>query len=100
VFDVGGKISNANRLIMGEATHAVILVKDETEVVPWQELCQSLGLSVVAIIHSDYEGVEDVISQETPILRGSVHRLKRGEDLSVRPMVRALAGVLVGMSGG
>jgi CRISPR-associated protein Csx3 len=100
VFDVGGKISNANRLIMGEATHGVILVKDETEVAPWEELCKSLGLSVVAIIHSDYEGVEDVISQETPILRGNVHRLKRGEDVSVRPVIRALAGVLVGLSRG
>jgi CRISPR-associated protein Csx3 len=85
---------------MGEATHAVILVKDETEVAPWEELCKSLGLSVVAIIYSDYEGVEDVISQETPILRGNVHRLKRGEDVSVRPMIRALAGVLVGLSSG
>jgi CRISPR-associated protein Csx3 len=44
--------------------------------------------------------VKDVISQETPILRGSVHRLKRGEDISVRPMIRALAGVLVGLSSG
>jgi CRISPR-associated protein Csx3 len=59
-----------------------------------------LGLSVVAIVHSDYEGVEDVISQEMPILRGTVHRLKRGEDVSVRPMIRALAGVLVGMCKG
>jgi CRISPR-associated protein Csx3 len=100
VFDVGGKISNANRLIMKEATHAVILVKDETEIAPWQELCDELGLSVVAIVHSDYEGVEDVISQEMPILRGTVHRLKRGEDVSVRPMIRALAGVLVGMCKG
>jgi hypothetical protein len=29
-----------------------------------------------------------------------VHRLKRGEDVSVRPMVRALAGVLVGLVSG
>ncbi len=63
-------------------------------------LVNSLVISVVAIIHSDYEGVEDVISQETPILRGNVHRLKRGEDVSVRPMIRALAGVLVGLVSG
>ncbi|MBD2628673.1 CRISPR-associated protein Csx3 [Trichormus variabilis] len=100
VFDVGGKVSNANRLIMGSATHAVILVKDETEIAPWKELCESLGLSVVAIIYSDYDGVNDVISQETPILKGSVHRLRRGEDASSRAIVRALAGVLVGLSSG
>ncbi|BAZ88168.1 Crm2 family CRISPR-associated protein [Dolichospermum compactum NIES-806] len=41
--------------------------------------------------------MEDVISQEMPILRGNVHRLKRGEDVSVRPMIRSLAGVLVGL---
>ncbi|MEH2295164.1 CRISPR-associated protein Csx3 [Nostoc sp.] len=95
IFDVGGRISDDNRLIMAEATHAVILVKDECEIAPWQELCKSLGLQVVAIIYSDYEGVSDAISGETPILRGSVHRLQRGEDLSSRPMVQALARVLV-----
>ncbi|AFZ59579.1 CRISPR-associated protein Csx3 [Anabaena cylindrica FACHB-243] len=95
VFDVGGKISDANRLIMGAATHAVILVKDVGDIAPWQELCKSLGLSVVAIIYSDYDGVNDVIAQETPILKGSVHRLKRGEDVSSRAIVRALANLLV-----
>ncbi|MEH2455853.1 CRISPR-associated protein Csx3 [Nostoc sp.] len=95
IFDVGGRISDENRLIMAEATHAVILVKDECEIAPWQELCKSLGLQVVAIISSDYEGVSDVISEETPILKGNVHRLQRGEDVSSRPMVQALARVLV-----
>ncbi|MEH2411422.1 CRISPR-associated protein Csx3 [Nostoc sp.] len=95
IFDVGGIISDDNRLIMAEATHAVILVKDESEIAPWQELCKSLGLQVVAIISSDYEGVSDVISEETPILKGNVHRLQRGEDVSSRPMVQALARVLV-----
>lgn len=95
IFDVGGRISDENRLIMCEATHAVILVKDEAEIAPWQGFCQSLGLQVVAIISSDYEGVSDAISEETPILRGSVHRLQRGENISNRPMVQALARVLV-----
>ncbi|MEH1901617.1 MAG: CRISPR-associated protein Csx3 [Nostoc sp.] len=97
IFDVGGRISDKNRLIMAEATHAVILVKDECEIAPWQELCNSLGLQVVAIIYSDYEGVSDAISGETPILRGSVHRLQRGKDVSSRPMVQALVRVLVGL---
>ncbi|MHC5596108.1 MAG: CRISPR-associated protein Csx3, partial [Nostoc sp.] len=80
IFDVGGRISDENRLIMAEATHGVILVKDECEIATWQGFCQSLGLEVVAIIYSDYEGVSDGISEETPILRGSVHRLQRGEN--------------------
>ncbi|MBX9256498.1 CRISPR-associated protein Csx3 [Desmonostoc muscorum CCALA 125] len=97
IFDVGGRISEENRLIMSEATHAVILVKDEAEIAPWQGFCQSLGLQVVAIIYSDYEGVSDAILGETPILLGNVHRLQRGEDVSSRPMVQALARVLVGL---
>ncbi|QSJ20435.1 CRISPR-associated protein Csx3 [Nostoc sp. UHCC 0702] len=99
VFDVGGKISDENRLIMAEATHAVILVKDEAEIAAWKELCESLMLQVIAIIFSDLLGIEDVIESETPILRGRVHRLQRGEDVSQRLIVQALARLLVGLSG-
>ncbi|MBW4667362.1 MAG: hypothetical protein KME60_07985 [Cyanomargarita calcarea GSE-NOS-MK-12-04C] len=55
VFDVGGKISEENRTIMAEASHAVILVKDESEIVAWKKFCESLNLQV-AIIFSDYHG--------------------------------------------
>jgi CRISPR-associated protein Csx3 len=95
VFDVGGKISPENHLIMAEATHAVILVKHESEIAPWKELCQSLSLQVIAIIYSDYHGASDGIESQAPILRGSVHRLQRGEDIAERPMVQALANLLV-----
>jgi CRISPR-associated protein Csx3 len=95
VFDVGGKISPENRLIMAEATHAVILVKDACEIAPWQELCESLNLQIVAIIFSDYHGTNDVIHSEMSPLQGSVHRLQRGEDVAERPIVQALANLLV-----
>lgn len=97
IFDVGGRISDENRLIMAQATHAVILVKDQSEIAPWQGFCESLGLEVVAIIFSDYESISDEISGETPILRGNVHRLQRGEDVSSRLIVQTLARVLVGL---
>ncbi|BAZ54296.1 hypothetical protein NIES4103_69810 (plasmid) [Nostoc sp. NIES-4103] len=99
VFDVGGKISDENRLIMAEATHAVILVKDETEIEPWKELCGELELQVIAIVFSDFFGNHDVVESEVPILRGRVHRLQRGEDVSQRLMVQAIARLLVGFSG-
>lgn len=95
VFDVGGKISPENRLIMAEATHAVILVKNESEIAPWQEFCQSLNLQIVAIIFSDYYGTNDVIHSEISPLTRSVHRLQRGEDFAKRPIVQALANLLV-----
>lgn len=100
VFDVGGRISDENRLIMAEATHAVILVKDEAEIEPWQRLCDELKLQVIAIVFSDFSGNNDLVASQEPILRGTVHRLVRGEDVSQRPMVQALAQALVGLCKG
>jgi CRISPR-associated protein Csx3 len=54
-----------------------------------------LDLQVIALIHSDYHGEADRIDTEEPLLTGSVHYLERGEDVSGRPMVQALARKLV-----
>lgn len=95
VFDVGGKISPENEIIMSEATHAVILTKSSEEVEAWRGFCRELNLPVVAILHSDYNGTEDHLECESPILKGSVHHLDRAEDGSSRLMVQKLARVLV-----
>ncbi|MBV6626163.1 MAG: CRISPR-associated protein Csx3 [Rivularia sp. (in: Bacteria)] len=97
IFDVGGKISPENKIIMTEATHAVILVKEDSEILIWENFCKSLGLKVLGIIFSDYYGTEDFIESKTPILTGSVHCLERGEDASGREMVKELVRVLVGL---
>jgi CRISPR-associated protein Csx3 len=83
---------------MQYATHAVILAGEMSKVPAWREFCTELNLKIVAVIHSDYYGVCDRIEVEVPILRGSIHYLERGEDVSTRPMVRSLARVLVGLS--
>jgi CRISPR-associated protein Csx3 len=107
IVDVGGRIDEKNRLIMQYATHAVILAGEMSEVPAWWEFCTELKLKIIAVIHSDYHGVCDQlcwcaernrVESEVPILRGSVHYLERGEDVSTRPMVQALARVLVGLS--
>ncbi len=98
IVDVGGRIDEKNRLIMQYATHAVILAGKMSEVPAWWEFCTELKLKITAVIHSDYHGVADRIEAEVPILRGSIHYLERGEDVSTRPMVRSLARVLVGLS--
>jgi CRISPR-associated protein Csx3 len=99
LFDVGGKIpSDENKLIMSQATHAIIVAKTEEEVKAWQEFCETQlanPLPVIAIIYSDLHGNSDSIISEKPILKGSVHRLVRGENVSTRPMVQALAKLLV-----
>jgi CRISPR-associated protein Csx3 len=97
IIDVGGKITPENRLIMREATHAVILAGNngKEEVPLWEEFCRDLNIHIVANLSSDYDGKEDKIITKYPLLTGSIHHLERGEDISSRPMVQALAQVLV-----
>jgi CRISPR-associated protein Csx3 len=97
IIDVGGKISEENRLIMREATHAVILSGEKQKIPEWEDFCKSIGLRIVAVIDSDLNGKEDVIESELPVLTGKVHHLVRGEDVSGREMVQALARFLVGL---
>jgi len=99
IIDVGGKITSENRKIMKEGTHAVILSGDSSLTEEWEKVCEELGLKVIANIRSDYDGSEDTIATDAPVLTGSVHYLERGEDVSRRPMVEALANMLVELVG-
>ncbi len=106
VFDVGGKITQENWLIMSEATHAVIVAqKQELDnqntrqwAKEWQEFCQSLDLPVIALIYSDRDGQADIIQDESGLLRGTVHNLTRDQDVSSRPMVKELAQLLTDLA--
>jgi len=95
LFDVGGKISPENGLIMSQANYAVILAKSELEVVEWQAFCQKINLPVIAIIYSDIKATADEIQTKLPQLIGTVHRLKRGDAVGNRPLIQALAKRLV-----
>lgn len=41
-------------------------------------LLENMNLKIIALIHSDYNGVADHIQAEVPILKGSMHYLERG----------------------
>ncbi|MBN3927340.1 hypothetical protein [Nostoc sp. NMS4] len=97
LVDVGGKTTDENKLIMQHATHVIILSGDKSKVKDWENFCINIKLRIIAIIHSDYYGECDRIESQSPILTGSIHRLQRGEDVSERPMVKALARLLVGL---
>jgi hypothetical protein len=98
IIDVGGKIDEKNELIMSYATHAVILAGDMIEVPNWKKFCYKLNLQIIAVIYSDYHGIKDRITSEVPITEGSIHYLERGEDVSTRPTVQALARLLIKLS--
>ena len=103
LFDVGGKIpTEENRIIMSQATHAIMLAKTEQDVADWQEFCEKeleKPLPFIAIVYSDFEGTKDTIVSEEPVLTATVHRLARDEDASNRPTVKALAELLVNLVG-
>lgn len=92
LVDVGGIIDDKNRLICGGATHAIILSGDSVAFSEWEAFCQSLGLEVIARIESCYEAKADRVDALVgPVLHGAIHYLERGQDLSGRPMIQALA---------
>jgi CRISPR-associated protein Csx3 len=105
LVDIGGIPSPENKQICAHATHAILLAGNSPKtgeiwsdrLVPWREFCRELKLTVVAEVFSDYHGAEDKVEGVSPdgVLHGSVHHLERGEPVSDRPMIRALAAHLV-----
>lgn len=97
LVDIGGRTSVENEAICASATHAILLAGDMSRLPEWREFCERVGLQIVAEVYSDYHGAEDTVAGVGPdsIFRGSIHYLERGEDLSQRPCVVALAEFLV-----
>lgn len=98
-IDIGGIPSMENKEICKTATHATVLAGDMSKIPEWREFCAELGIKIIAEIFSDYNGQEDTIDDlsEDGIFKGSIHHLERGEDISKRPCVVALAQFLVDM---
>jgi CRISPR-associated protein Csx3 len=101
IVDLGGIPSDENKLIVSECTHAVILAGDNDErshrdgLAEWESYCADLGVPIIAKIQSDYEASADRIDTESPLLTGMIHHLSRGEDVSSRPIIQALAKLVV-----
>jgi CRISPR-associated protein Csx3 len=93
LIDIGGIPSIENERICSCATHIVILAGDTARFAEWRGFAQKLGLTVVAEIYSDHNGIEDKVTgiDQDNVLKGSVHHLERGEPVNEREMVRVLA---------
>ena len=96
LVDIGGIPSEENKEICSSATHAILLAGDMSHLPEWREFCSSLDLKIIAEIFSDYNGTEDKIPVmcQDGIWRGSIHHLERGEKISDRPTIKALAEIL------
>jgi len=99
LVDIGGIPSVENEQICSAATHIIFLAGDMGRLPEWYEFARKLKLTVIAEIHSDYNGAEDKVlsASSDEVLKGSVHHLERGEPIANRPMVRALAEHLVSL---
>ncbi len=80
---------------MQYATHAVIISRDLNWVSDWLDFCEEFSLKFIAILESFLEENEDKLEANFPILWGTIHGLKRGENVSKRLMVNKLAEVLL-----
>jgi CRISPR-associated protein Csx3 len=100
LIDIGGIPSTENEIICSGASHAIILAKNAQQTLEWQGFCKKLNLVVIAEIISDYEATEDLLPTLSTdgIWHGSIHHLERGESVSERPTIQALANLLIRMA--
>ena len=91
LVDVGGRMSSENQRIMAECDAAIILAGSQHAIPEWEAFCKKTGLEVFAVLHSDYNGPED----DTLSLPMVVHHLERGEDVSSRPAIQAVAAQIL-----
>ena len=109
MVDIGGRTSPDNYEICEGATHIVILAGNDPDtgkcwndrMKEWRKFAKDLNLKVIAEIFSDYHGKRDIIEGigHDGILQGSVHYLKRGKRIEMRPMVQALASHILSIKG-
>jgi len=93
--DIGGILDIINKKICMNATHAIILFNNYSNIHDWRKFCYDLGLKIIAEIYSDYNGKEDSTEIMDGLLIGTVHHLERGVDVSCRVGVIAIAEYLL-----
>lgn len=102
-IDIGGVMSDENRLICAQANGAVILAGQSSveNDLPgqWKDFFSELGIPIVAEIYSDYHGKEDIVEGvgEDGVFRGSVHHLERGEKLGDRETIKGFADYIINL---
>ena len=96
--DIGGIPDEKNKKICKHATHAIILFNDYNKMGVWRKFCNELEITIIAEIYSDYHGNRDTVDIKKDIFTGSIHYLERGEDVSRRNCIKALAKYLIILS--
>jgi CRISPR-associated protein Csx3 len=94
-IDIGGRVSPENYKICEYADSIIILCPSSGDFGKWEKFAQDLKLEIIAKIVSDYSGKEDTVNQGS-VITGTIHYLERGEDITERPMIKAITSKLTG----
>jgi len=78
MVDVGGKPTEEQEVIFGECTHAIIISSDPGATLEWRRRVERHGLTLLADLISTLDEPDELFS-ETPVLRGRVSGLGRGQ---------------------
>lgn len=98
LIDVGGRITDEQRLICAGATHIVILHRAGKDLATWRAFARELRLVIVAELRSDYHATGDRIHDVGQPLRAMVHHLERGELDEPHPAIDLLAETILTMT--
>ena len=91
LIDIGGRITPENMKIISGATHAIILSGDTKNFDEWNDFFKKEGIEIIAKLHSDYNGKEDTITEDSEQIQGSVHYLERGQHPEDRESIKFVA---------
>jgi len=79
--------------LLSQATHGIILIKDEQEINDWKTLSQSKNLPIIAIIQYNPDAKEEQWETESSLFKIIVKELD--EMISMTPWVKKLAATIV-----
>lgn len=94
-LDLGGIPDEFNRRICAAATHAILLAPTEEQWGPWRAFSDGCGLVVLAELVSEYAAPADRLEGTGAPFRAWIHHLERGDLVTPRPAVEALAGYIL-----
>lgn len=105
LIDMGGQPSPENHRIASGATHAIILWRERlkppkddlyySSLEQWQQFCDDEGLEIIAEVKSEQRSGSGKVLHYSPMLKGTIHTLKRGQDCSAAPVIQALAQTII-----
>lgn len=101
IGDCPGKISEELRILVKNATHAIILCRDDQilEMENWRKFFSELSIPIVAEITSKLKGDEHVGTDDDEVIRGKLSGLVRENGRRLSPAVTQLAFLLKSVLG-